>query len=116
MSILPPSFPPSELTIDDAFSLLPHPANRVHTEERNYYVYLLFAENDVLYIGYTDHMSQRRSQHKHDGRIPFTSSSFIVLRDETEAKNLERTMIGKHYPPYNRQLTAAVLTGTVESR
>lgn len=105
-----------DITIDDAYSLLLHPANRVQLEQRTYYVYMLFAENDVLYIGYTDHMSQRRSQHKQDGRIPFTSSSFITLRDETEAKNLERKLIAKHCPPYNRQLTDAVLTGTAESR
>lgn len=116
MPIPPCSFSPNELTIDDAFSLLLHPANRVHIEDRTYYVYMLFTENDVLYIGYTDHMSQRRSQHKQDGRIPFTSSSFITLRDETEAKNLERKLIAKHCPPYNRQLTDALLTGTAESR
>lgn len=40
----------------------------------------------------------------------------FVLRNETDAKNLDRTLIGKHCPPYNRQQTAAVLTGTVESR
>lgn len=105
-----------DIAIDDAYSLLLHPANRVHLEEQNYYVYMLFAQGEVLYIGYTDHMSQRRAQHKLDGRIPFTSSSFIVLRDETEAKNLERQLITKYRPPYNRQLTEAVLTGTIESR
>jgi GIY-YIG catalytic domain len=107
---------PSELTVDDAYDLLLHPANRVSAENSNYYVYMLFGQGEVLYIGYTDHMSQRRSQHKQDGRIPFTSSSFIVLRDETEAKNLERQLISKYRPPYNRQMTAAVLTGTIENR
>lgn len=105
-----------ELTIDDAYDLLLHPANRVNTQDSNYYVYMLFGEGEVLYIGYTDHMSQRRTQHKEDGRIPFTSSSFIVLRDETKAQNLERQLISKYRPPYNRQMTGAVLTGTFESR
>lgn len=107
---------PEELSPDDAYARLLHPVHRVHVEKSNYYVYMLFDGDDVLYIGYTDNMSSRRSQHKQDGRIPFSSSSFIVLRDETVAKNLERQLISKYRPPYNRQLTDAVLSGTAESR
>ncbi len=116
MSIRPITASPNDLTVEDAYVRLLHPASRVHTEQSNYYVYMLFDEDELLYIGYTDNISSRRAAHKQDGRIPFSSSSFIVMRDENVAKNLERRLISKYRPPYNRLVTDAVLTGTAQSR
>lgn len=66
-------------------------------------VYFLFHNDEVVYIGQGWNCFLRVAEHtRKDSCKTFTHWSFIEIKSETDRKALERELIKKHRPKFNR--------------
>ncbi len=68
------------------------------------YVYFLILKEDIVYVGYTNSLIRRINEHLRLAEIPFNSFKFMVFRVPFQAKEMEKGMIKKLKPRYNKRL------------
>lgn len=66
-------------------------------------VYFLFHNDEIVYIGQGWNCFLRVAEHtRKDSSKVFTHWSFVEIQSETERKVIERELIKKHRPKFNR--------------
>ncbi len=82
-------------------------SKRIHlkTRERKFTVYLLYSNDEVVYVGKSFLSAEGRVQHHiDDPEKMFDSYELIECESEQEMNIVEANMIFEYVPKYNRQL------------
>lgn len=105
-----------EKSIAAIYGRLVDPAQRISTAAATRYVYMLFSNGEVVYVGFTSQIGQRIGSHKsgYTG-IEFDSYSFVAFTDHAAALNAERELILSLRPKYNKVVAQSEYTGTPET-
>lgn len=67
------------------------------------FVYLLYNDHTLLYIGSSRNVDQRIKWHLSNNKIPFNRHKIIYEGDKWEGYKVERILIKRFKPPYNKQ-------------
>lgn len=86
-------------------------SNRISFLSESEFVYMLFSHGEMVYVGTTKSLGQRIKVHSKTGRITFDSYSSAHLPSHKDAVNVERELIWKLKPKFNRQMTLAQYEG-----
>lgn len=81
----------------DAFR---HDPNPMHTARRG--VYFRFHDDKIQYIGKSRNCKLRAREHAYQERFTCSDWRVIPVDDEADCARLEREMIAKFRPPFNR--------------
>lgn len=66
-------------------------------------VYMLYSDNELVYIGMTTKLYNRVNEHRRKGKFAFNRVLVKYVEDETQANALEYTLIRDLQPRYNIQ-------------
>jgi len=86
----------------NSFSTLPFDNTLLNAPEKPG-VYLLGCGDKINYIGQSKHLKSRLNQHRRDG-MDACYAKFKVTKTVSEAKKLEKQLVGTHCPPDNKLL------------
>lgn len=81
---------------------------QLDSEQRTSVVYALINNNDIVYIGKTNHINQRLNSHKNEGSKEF--EAYTIIRtfdcdsDSSKPSSFESEMIRLHKPLYNTRV------------
>jgi predicted GIY-YIG superfamily endonuclease len=92
------------------------PSSRISAAPGARFVYMLFLNDEVVYVGFTSQLGQRIGAHKSGVTgIEFDAYSFVAFTDHAEAINAERALIEQLRPRFNKSMPQREYTGTPES-
>lgn len=69
----------------------------------NHFVYFLYDQDKIVYIGRTKNLESRIKSHKLKGEIDFDRHDFFELSNLKDANDLEYSMINTHLPKHNKK-------------
>jgi predicted GIY-YIG superfamily endonuclease len=76
-------------------------------------VYLLYLDEEVVYVGMSTHIRLRIAQHRKENTKVFNKVLLYQIEDETSRLRTESILILKYLPRYNKGLNLGFANGKV---